>query len=133
MADPYIDPFETQLYGKFAREQMADVCLGKIPSLDKMVHFAIDAQLTADKAMADVIAKAPRAAAAVDPAAVIAEAGDVLVRFGSHVDWVRLLCDGQMPANKSRTQWHLLIDKPSASDELLKALVPKMLALPAGK
>jgi hypothetical protein len=25
-----------------------------------MVHFAIDAQLTADKAMADVIAKAPR-------------------------------------------------------------------------
>jgi hypothetical protein len=30
VADPYIDPFETQLYGKFAREQMADVCLGKI-------------------------------------------------------------------------------------------------------
>jgi len=46
---------------------------------------------------------------------------------------VRLFCDGQMPAKKSRTQWHLLIDKPSASDELLKALVPKMLALPAGK
>jgi hypothetical protein len=86
MADPYIDPFETQLYGKFAREQMADVCLGKIPALDKMVHFAIDAQLTADKAMAEVIAKAPKPAAAVDPAAVIAEAGDVLVRFGSHVD-----------------------------------------------
>jgi hypothetical protein len=86
MADPHIDPFETQLYGKFAREQMADVCLGKIPALDKMVHFAIDAQLTADKAMAEVIAKAPKAAAAVDPAAVIAEAGDVLVRFGSHVD-----------------------------------------------
>ena len=25
MADPYIDPFETKAYGKFAREQMAAV------------------------------------------------------------------------------------------------------------
>ncbi len=86
MADPYIDPFETQLYGKFAREQMADVCVGKIPALDKMVQFAIAAQQSADEAMASVIAKAPKPAAAVDPAAVIAEAGDVLVRFGSHID-----------------------------------------------
>ncbi len=37
MADPYIDPFETQLYGKFAREQMAAVCLGKIRDFDKAV------------------------------------------------------------------------------------------------
>lgn len=36
--------------------------------------------------MAAVIAKAPKATAAVDPVAVIAEAGDVLVRSGSHID-----------------------------------------------
>ena len=86
MSDPHIDPFETQLYGKFAREQIADVCLGKIPSLDKMVQHAITAQEAADAAMASVIAKAPKPATAVDPAAVLAEAGDVLVRFGSHID-----------------------------------------------
>ena len=86
MSDPHIDPFETQLYGKFAREQIADVCLGKIPSLDKMVQYAITAQEAADAAMASVIAKAPKPATAVDPAAVLAEAGDVLVRFGSHLD-----------------------------------------------
>jgi hypothetical protein len=86
MADPYIDPFETQLYGKFAREQMTAVCTGKIPSLDKMVQFAVSTQEAADEAMAKVIAKAPKPAAAVDPAAVLAEAGDVLVRFGSHLD-----------------------------------------------
>ena len=86
MSDPHIDPFETQLYGKFAREQIADVCLGKIQSLDKMVQYAITAQEAADAAMASVIAKAPKPATAVDPAAVLAEAGDVLVRFGSHLD-----------------------------------------------
>jgi hypothetical protein len=86
MSDPHIDPFETQLYGKFAREQIADVCLGKIPSLDKMVQYVITAQEAADAAMASVIAKAPKPATAVDPAAVLAEAGDVLVRFGSHLD-----------------------------------------------
>jgi hypothetical protein len=30
-------------------------------------------------------------------------------------------------------KWRMLVDKPSASDELLKAIVPKMLALPPGK
>ena len=33
----------------------------------------------------------------------------------------------------SEGQGHLLVDKPTTSDEVLKALVPKMLALPAGK
>ena len=44
MSDPHVDPFETQLHGKFAREQIADVCLGKIPSLDKMVQYVITTQ-----------------------------------------------------------------------------------------
>jgi hypothetical protein len=86
MADPYIDSHETKLYGKFACEQMATVCLGKVPSLDLMVQFAISSQQIADAEMASVIAKAPKAPKAVDPAAVLAEAGDVLVRFGSHID-----------------------------------------------
>lgn len=86
MADPYIDPFETQLYGKFAREQMAAVCVGKVPALDAMVRFCIETQTTADAAMATAIAHAPRPAAAIDPAQVLAEAGDVLVRFGSHLE-----------------------------------------------
>ncbi len=86
MSDPYIDAYETKLYGKFACEQMATVCLGKVPSLDLMVKFAILAQEQADGEMASVIAKAPKPPTAVDPAAVLAEAGDVLVRFGSHLD-----------------------------------------------
>lgn len=86
MADPYISAFETKAYGKFAREQMSEVCLGKIAALDKMVLFAISAQEAADEAMVKVLDKAPKPAAAVDPAAVLAEAGDVLIRFGSHLD-----------------------------------------------
>ena len=86
MADPYIDPFETQLYGKFAREQMAEVCVGRVPALDAMVAFAIHTQETADTAMATVIANAPKPATVVDTAQVTANAGDVLVRFASHLE-----------------------------------------------
>ncbi len=82
MADPYIDPFETQLYGKFAREQMAEVCRGKVREFDKMVHFAIAAQQGADNVMAEALARQPGADDGVHSAEVIAEAGDVLVRFG---------------------------------------------------
>jgi hypothetical protein len=35
--------------------------------------------------------------------------------------------------SNSAGQWHVLVDKPTTSDEILKALVPRMLALPAGK
>jgi hypothetical protein len=85
MADPYIDPFETQIYGKFAREQMAAVCLGRVPELDPMVRFAIAAQKEADEAMAALIAKQPKAAN-LDPAEVIPAAADVIVRFGRHLE-----------------------------------------------
>ena len=86
MADEYIDPFETQLYGKFAREQMAEVCLGRVPALDAMVRFAIHTQEVADAAMATVIANAPKPATVVDAAKVTSEAADVLIRFGSHLE-----------------------------------------------
>lgn len=42
MADPYIDPFETKAYGKFAREPMASVLMGKIAALDGMLEFAVN-------------------------------------------------------------------------------------------
>jgi hypothetical protein len=71
MADPYIDPFETKLYGKFAREQMQAVCLGKVPELDPMIQFAIYRQEEADAMMSDE---------------VVADAGDVLIRFGKHLE-----------------------------------------------
>ena len=86
MADSYIDPFETQLYGKFAREQMAEVCIGRVAALDAMVRFSIETQAAADAAMARVIANAPTPLTAIDAEQVTAEAADVLVRFGSHLD-----------------------------------------------
>ena len=66
MADPYIDPFETKLYGKFAREQMQAVCLGKVPALDPMIQFAILRQEEADAMMSDVLAKQPKAPPPLD-------------------------------------------------------------------
>jgi hypothetical protein len=86
MADPYIDPFETKLYGKFAREQMQAVCLGKVPELDPMIQFAILRQEEADATMSDVLAKQPKAPPPLDADAVQAEAGDVLIRFGKHLE-----------------------------------------------
>ena len=85
MADPYIDPFETQLYGKFTREQLIEVCLGRIPGLDAMVQFAVAAQESADGAMAQVMASV-QAPKPLDPAAVNAEASDVVLRFGRHLE-----------------------------------------------
>ncbi|WP_437599284.1 hypothetical protein [Sorangium sp. So ce590] len=86
MADPYIDPFETKAYGKFAREQMASVLMGKIAALDGVIEFAVDKQLLADQAMADVLDRQPKPAPELDSAAVLAEARDVVTRFASYLD-----------------------------------------------
>jgi hypothetical protein len=85
MADPYIDAFETKVYGKFAREQMVAVLNGLVPALDDMLEFAIGAQLKADQSMSDVLDRQPKPTQ-LDSAAVIDEARDVIVRFGSHLD-----------------------------------------------
>jgi hypothetical protein len=85
MADPYIDPFETGPYGRFARDQMAAVCIGQEPQLDAMVRFAISAQQKADEAMAQVLAKQEQPPT-LDTSAVVAEADDAIVRFGLHVE-----------------------------------------------
>ncbi|MEO7331592.1 MAG: hypothetical protein ABI193_23660 [Minicystis sp.] len=86
MADPYIDQYETLIYGKFAREQMHEVCLGKRKQLDGMVQFAISAQEKADEDMKAVLDRQPRPAPDLDAPAVLEEARDTIVRFGSHLD-----------------------------------------------
>jgi hypothetical protein len=85
MADPYIDPFETGPYGKFARDQMAAVCIGQEPQLDPMVRFAIAAQQKADDAMAQILAQQDLPPE-LDTSAIVAEADDSIVRFGLHVE-----------------------------------------------
>lgn len=85
MADPYIDPHETQIYGPFCRDQMQEVCNGRLKELDGMVRFAITKQTEADDAMKAILARQPRAAT-VDTAELLAEARDIIVRFGSHID-----------------------------------------------
>lgn len=86
MADPYIDPHETKPYGKFAREQMAAVLLGKNPVFDDLVDWMIGKQLAADQAMSDVLDKQPKPTPFLDSAAVLEEARDTIVRFGAHLD-----------------------------------------------
>jgi hypothetical protein len=86
VADPYIDPFETKLYGKFAREQMSAVCLGKVPELDGMIEFAVLRQEEADKTMSDLLAKQPKAPPPLDANEVLEEASDTLIRFGKHIE-----------------------------------------------
>lgn len=88
MADPYIDPFETKIYGKFAREQMTAVLTGLVPGLDDMIAFAIGAQLKADHAMSDILDRQPKPPV-LDSAAVLDEARDVIVRFGAHLESIK--------------------------------------------
>lgn len=109
MADPYIDPFETKIYGKFAREQMAAVLMGKVAALDGMVEFAMGKQLLADQAMSELLDRQPRPAPELDSAEVLDEARDVIVRFGSYLDSLkgrpvdpRLFFRGEMPSVLAR-------------------------------
>lgn len=85
MADPYIDPFETKVYGKFAREQMATVLKGLVPDLDAMVDYAITTQGKADQAMTDLLDRQPKPPV-LDANAILDEARDVIVRFGAHLE-----------------------------------------------
>ncbi|WP_437791788.1 hypothetical protein [Sorangium sp. So ce693] len=109
MADPYIDPFETKIYGKFAREQMAAVLMGKVAALDGMVEFAMGKQLLADQAMSDVLDRQPKPAPELDTAEVLDEARDVIVRFASYLDSLkgrpvdtRLFFRGEAPSVLAR-------------------------------
>ncbi|WP_437752557.1 hypothetical protein [Sorangium sp. So ce1389] len=109
MADPYIDPFETKIYGKFAREQMAAVLMGKVAALDGMVEFAMGKQLLADQAMSDVLDRQPKPAPELDSAEVLEEARDVIVRFASYLDSLkgrpvdpRLFFRGETPSVLAR-------------------------------
>lgn len=89
MADTYIDILETKIYGRFARDQMAAILIGLVPDLDAAVKFAVVQQETADKAMAEVIARKVQDAPALKPADVTEEARDVILRFGSHLNTLK--------------------------------------------
>jgi hypothetical protein len=86
MADPYIDQFETLVYGKYACEQMEKVCLGRIPELDGMVKFAVARQAAANAAMKAVLEKQPKPPSTEDAAGVLAETRDAVVRFGAYLN-----------------------------------------------
>lgn len=55
MADPFIDPEETQSYGAHVREQMAAVVSGLVPELDGAIAYCIERQTTADAAMKAIL------------------------------------------------------------------------------
>lgn len=86
MADSYIDPFETLISGKFAREQLAEVCLERVRELDPMVHYVIAAQERADAAMKLILDQKPKPAPPVDANEVLEETRDVVVRFGAYLE-----------------------------------------------
>lgn len=86
MADEYISPSETQVYGPFAIDQMREVVAGLVPELDAAVQFAIKAQKRADKDMAVAIERHPAPAPPPDKDALVAEAADTIVRFGKHIE-----------------------------------------------
>jgi hypothetical protein len=84
MADSYIDQHEAVIYGKFAREQLLAVCLGKVPELDGAVRFAVAQQEKADAALKAVLDQQPVAASARETAQVQAEINGIVVRFGGY-------------------------------------------------
>lgn len=86
MADPYIDQFETQIYGKYACEQMEKVCTGRVKELDGLVKFAIAQQSQANADMKAVLDKQPKPANVEDAATVLEEARDTLTRFSSYLN-----------------------------------------------
>ena len=86
MADPYIDAYETKLYGLFAREQMADVCIGMIKAFDGAVRFSIEQQEKVDAQMAEVLARQSKSSPTADLDKLVAAARDTVIRFGKHLE-----------------------------------------------
>ena len=86
MADPYIDQFETQIYGKYARQQMVKVCIGRIPEMDGAVKFAIAQQEQADVDMKVVLDKQTDTVSPEAAAVTLEEARDTVTRFGSYIN-----------------------------------------------
>ncbi len=87
MADTYIDPFETLIYGAHARAEMRALCVPLVPVLAPMIEYAIERQREVDDAMQIVLAKLPKPGG--NPQA-IADAADAIERFGN---WIASLKD----------------------------------------
>ena len=89
MADPYIDPEETQAYGLFAREQMAGVCLGMVPAFDGAIQYCIAEQKKADVAMKAALDAHPAKPPTAADEAAVGEARDAIVRFGNYLGSIK--------------------------------------------
>ncbi len=132
MADPYIDPYETQIYGNHACEQMTKICLGRIPELDGMLKFAKDTQAGANTAMKLVLDKQPKGAPAEDPTTVLADTRDHIVRFGSYLNSLKgrpvspsVFFRNATPSDLARRR----IVKLAAAVEHIAAEIPKHAAI----
>lgn len=128
MADPYIDQVETQIYGKYAREQMQKVCMGRIPKLDATVEFAIAQQAQADADMKAVLDKQPKPASLEDASAVLEEARDTVIRFGAYLGSLKgypvspkVFFRNETPSDVARKR----LVKLAASVEHIAAEIPK--------
>jgi hypothetical protein len=124
MADSHIDPRETLIYGAFARDQFAAVCMGLVPALDGAVKFAGSEQARADAAMYDVLDRQP--APAVVDGDPVADARDSVVRFGKYVESIKghpvalsVFFDRDAPSVASRRRLTKLV-------ALLKHIVSKI-------
>lgn len=132
MADPYIDQFETIMYGSYARGQMEKVCLGRVPKLDSTVHFAIEQQTGADTAMKAALDKQPVPVAVQNAAAVVEEGRDMLIRFGSYLGSLKghplplkLFFRGERPSDAARRRLVKLV----AIVEHIRDEIPKHAAI----
>ncbi|MBK8256994.1 MAG: hypothetical protein IPK82_30505 [Polyangiaceae bacterium] len=128
MADPYIDQFETQVYGKYCRDQMQKVCLGRLPKLDGMVEFAIAEQARADADMKAVLDKQPKPVSTEDAAALLEEARDTVIRFGAYLNSLKgypvspkVFFRGEAPSELARKR----LVKLAAALEHIAAEIPK--------
>ena len=132
MADPYIDQFETQVYGKYAREQMVKVCIGRIKELDGAVNFAIAQQKQADLDMKVVLDKETTTLSAEVAAVTVEEARDIITRFGSYINSLKgypvsskVLFRNESPSDVGRKR----LVKLTAAVEHIVGEIPKHTAI----
>ena len=128
MADPYIDQYETQIYGKYACEQMEKVCLGRVKELDGTVKFAIAQQAQANADMKAVLDRQPKPVNVEDAAATLEEARDTVVRFSSYLNSLKgypvnpkLFFRNEAPSELARKR----LVKLAAAVEHIAAEIPK--------
>jgi hypothetical protein len=87
MADTYIAPGETVVYGEYCREQMRDEVLPLLEECAGIVGLCIARQKEADEKMAAVLARVP--APVVDGTDPVEETRDFIQRFAGYVSSIK--------------------------------------------